>query len=55
MNKLQQTLFEILKHTNIQVHPGILNVDVLLDELKDRMILSEEEVNKIHEEVRKVG
>jgi hypothetical protein len=53
MNRLQLTLFKILKCTNIQVQPEVLNIDVILRELKDRMILSAEEVEKIHEEVKR--
>lgn len=54
MNNLQQTLFNILKYTKIHVQPGVMNVDVLLEELKERNILSEGEAQKIHDEMRRV-
>jgi hypothetical protein len=53
MHPLNQQLFNILKHTRIEIEPGKpLDIRLLLEELKDRYILSEGDVDGILEGLR---
>jgi hypothetical protein len=53
MHPLNQQLFNILKYTRIEIEPGKpLDIRLLLEEMKDRYLLTETEVDGILEGFR---
>jgi hypothetical protein len=50
MHPLNEQLFNILKHTRIEIEPGRpLDIRLILEELKDRYLLTDSEVNGLME------
>jgi hypothetical protein len=48
MQPLKESLFEVLKHTRVQLNPGeTIDIKYLLLEMKKRHLLSDEDVKEI--------